>query len=99
MLCEWMPLYVVTDLFWDANADTSGLLAEMTMASAAGEPAAEVEAIDMDDAAEDLLTPPAQQQAALTPLSQVAFPLYLDSIALPDIAGNRPVRAFQDMYV
>ena len=67
-------------LVWDADADTSGLLAEMTMASAAGEPAPEAEAADMDDAAEDLLTPPAQQQAATTPLSQVSFSLYPDSI-------------------
>ena len=58
-----------------ADADTSGLLAEMTMASAAGDPVTETgptDDQDMDDSAEELLTPPAQQQAALTPASQVA---------------------------
>ncbi|CAL5226958.1 g9843 [Coccomyxa viridis] len=74
-------------------ADTSGLLAEMTMASAAGEPAAEVEAIDMDDAAEDLLTPPAQQQAALTPLSQVQMaPLQDGRPHSPDLLEDESLK-------
>lgn len=41
------------------------------MASAAGEAPAETGATDMDDAAEELLTPPAQQQAAPTLSVQV----------------------------
>ena len=60
------------------NADTSGLLAEMTMASAAGQHPpikADVTADVTDNMAgepeEDILTPPAQQQAAPTPASQV----------------------------
>lgn len=60
------------------NADTSGLLTEMTMASAAGQHppiTADVTANVTDTMAsepeEDILTPPAQQQAAQTPASQV----------------------------
>ena len=54
----------------------------MTMASAAGENRADMGATDNtnsddldDESAEDLLTPPAQQQASQTPLSQVAPPV------------------------
>ena len=60
------------------NADTSGLLAEMTMASAAGQHPpvnADITADVTDNTAgepeEDILTPPAQQQAAPTPASKV----------------------------
>ena len=55
-----------------ADPNTSGLLAEMTMASAAGaQPADEIAPEDLvEEPAEELLTPPAQQQAAPKPTSQ-----------------------------
>lgn len=56
-----------------ADPDTSGLLGEMTMASAAGDQPTDMEMTDdvTDEPADDILTPPAQQQAAPSPLSQV----------------------------